>query len=79
MKRSSFAKQCLDLLHSHEAKQWITPFVNMIVGDLYPYVYIGLVLVCVIIVLLGSILGLLLFVVKQQGVIMALVLRGNGV
>lgn len=65
MRRVSFAKQCLDLLHSHEARQWIAPFVNMIVDHLYPYAYIGIGLVCVLLVILFVLLSLVLYLARK--------------
>jgi hypothetical protein len=65
MKHSSFAKQCLDLLRSHEAKQWIAPFVDMIVEQLYPYAYLGIALVCLLLVLMFVQLTLVIYLVRQ--------------
>lgn len=64
MLKDSFIKQCLDLLNrkdvKHEIKEMFKPVVSLILNEIYPYIYLSILLVLISFFLILGIFYLLL-------------------
>jgi len=70
--KDSFTKQCLDILKREDVKQEIkllfTPIIDIILQEIYPYLYLIILLVALIFILILAILILLVFLLRNKNI-----------
>ena len=71
--KDTFVQQCLDILKrddiKHELKILFTPFIDTIIYEMNPYIYITIILVFLIFVMILAILILLILVLRNKSLI----------
>jgi hypothetical protein len=67
--KDSFIKQCLDILKTpdvrNEVKNLFSPVIDLILCEIYPYLYIIIFIVFLIFIFILAILGVLLYLLKK--------------
>jgi len=68
--KDSLIKQCLDILKTddvrHEIKVLFSPVTDLILYEIYPYIYVIIFLVCLIFILILAILILLITLLRNK-------------
>ena len=68
--KDSIIKQCLDILKTddvrHEIKILFSPVTDLILYEIYPYIYVIIFLVCLIFILILAILILLITLLRNK-------------
>jgi hypothetical protein len=68
--KDSLIKQCLDILKTddvrHEIKILFSPVTDLILYEIYPYIYVIIFLVCLIFILILAILILLITLLRNK-------------
>ena len=71
--KNSLIKQCLDILKTddvrHEIKVLFSPVTDLILYEIYPYIYVIIFLVCLIFILILAILILLITLLRSKTVL----------
>lgn len=72
MKDSSIISQCLDILKRDDVKTELkivfTPFINYVLVELKPYIYMVITLVFLIFIMILTILFILLFMIRNKNI-----------
>ena len=72
-KSNSLIKQCLDILQTedvrNEVKRIFSPVTDLILYEMYPYMYLIIFLVFLIFILILAILGILLTLLRNKSII----------
>jgi hypothetical protein len=70
--KDSFIKQCLDIFKREDVKQetkmLMTPIIDIILHEIYPYLYLMILLVALIFILILAILFILVFLLRNKNV-----------
>ena len=70
--KDTLIKQCLDILKREDVKQEIkllfTPIIDIILCEIYPYLYLIILLVALIFILILAILIILVFLLRNKNV-----------
>ncbi len=70
--KNPLIKQCLDILKREDVKQEIktlfTPIIDIILHEIYPYLYLIILLVALIFILILAILIILVFLLRNKNV-----------
>ena len=71
--KDSLIKQCLDILKTddvrHEIKVLFSPVTDLILYEIYPYIYVIIFLVCLIFILILAILILLITLLRNKTIL----------
>lgn len=72
MMKDNFVKQCLEIFKRDDVKQetklLMTPIIDIILHEIYPYLYLIILLVALIFVLILAILVILVFLLRNKNV-----------
>ena len=72
-KSNSLIKQCLDILQTedvrNEVKRIFSPVTDLILYEMYPYMYLIIFLVILIFILILAILGILITLLRNKSII----------
>jgi hypothetical protein len=72
-KSNSLIKQCLDILQTedvrNEVKRIFSPVTDLILYEMYPYMYLIIFLVFLIFILILAILGILITLLRNKSII----------
>lgn len=64
---SKFFEDCIDMLHEEDVQQEIrklmTPIINAFLREIYPYIYLSVLIVCIS---FGLILGIFWILIKKK-------------
>ena len=71
--KDSFIKQCLDIFKREDVKQetklLMTPIIDIILHEIYPYLYLIILLVALIFILILAILIILINILRNKSLI----------
>lgn len=72
MMKDNFIKQCLEIFKREDVKQetklLMTPIIDIILHEIYPYLYLIILLVALIFILILAILVILVFLLRNKNV-----------
>lgn len=72
MMKDTFIKQCLDIFKREDVKQetkaLMTPIIDIILHEIYPYLYLIILIVALIFILILATLVILVFLLRNKNV-----------